>query len=194
MTPTRGSRVRPDASVTTGNLASRPLTGREVHPGVECPVRSFWFRNAVPAVKQGFLPDSISTDLHIENFTILSYDNVLSKFASMGVPLNELIKRATVNPANEIHHPELGTLSVGKDADIAVLQELHGKFGFIDCGWARMDGDTSITARMTVRAGRIVYDPSGLSMVEWEKARQQYFTSPVLGSDKPSMADDFPRH
>ena len=133
---------------------------------------SFWFRNAVPAVKQGFLPDSISTDLHIENFTILSYDNVLSKFASMGVPLNELIKRATVNPANEIHHPELGTLSVGKDADIAVLQELHGKFGFIDCGWARMDGDTTITARMTVRAGRIVYDPSGLSMVEWEKARQ----------------------
>jgi dihydroorotase len=155
---------------------------------------SFWFRNAVPAVKQGFLPDSISTDLHIENFTILSYDNVLSKFASMGVPLNELIKRATLNPANEIHHPELGTLSVGKDADIAVLQELHGKFGFIDCGWARMDGDTTITARMTVRAGRIVYDPSGLSMVEWEKARQQYFTSPVLGSDKPSTADDLPRH
>ncbi|HTC41017.1 MAG TPA: amidohydrolase/deacetylase family metallohydrolase [Candidatus Acidoferrales bacterium] len=155
---------------------------------------SFWFRNAVPAVKQGFLPDSISTDLHIENFTILSYDNVLSKFASMGVPLNELIKRSTVNPANEIHHPELGTLSVGKDADIAVLQELHGKFGFIDCGWARMDGDTTITARMTVRAGRIVYDPSGLSMVEWEKARQQYFTSPVLGSDKPSTADDLPRH
>ena len=155
---------------------------------------SFWFRNAVPAVKQGFLPDSISTDLHIENFTILSYDNVLSKFASMGVPLNELIKRSTVNPANEIHHPELGTLSVGKDADIAVLQELHGKFGFIDCGWARMDGDTTITARMTVRAGRIVYDPSGLSMVEWEKARAQYFTSPSPGSEKASTADDFPRH
>jgi dihydroorotase len=155
---------------------------------------SFWFRNAVPAVKQGFLPDSISTDLHSGNFTILSFDNVLSKFASMGVPLNELIKRSTVNPANEIHHPELGTLSVGKDADIAVLQELHGKFGFIDCGWARMDGDTTITARMTVRAGRIVYDPSGLSMVEWEKARPQYFASPGAGSEKSSTADDFPRH
>ncbi|MGC2765744.1 MAG: amidohydrolase/deacetylase family metallohydrolase [Candidatus Acidiferrum sp.] len=155
---------------------------------------SFWFRNAVPAVKQGFLPDSISTDLHSGNFTILSFDNVLSKFASMGVPLNELIKRSTVNPANEIHHPELGTLSVGKDADIALLQELHGKFGFIDCGWARMDGDTTITARMTVRAGRIVYDPSGLSMVEWEKARPQYFASPGPGSEKSSTADDFPRH
>ncbi len=155
---------------------------------------SFWFRNAVPAVKQGFVPDSISTDLHTGNFTILSFDNVLSKFASMGVPLNELIKRSTVNPAQEIHHPELGTLSVGKDADIAVLQEFHGKFGFIDCGWARMDGDTTITARMTVRAGHIVYDPSGLSMVEWEKARQQYFTSPGPGSEKSSTADDFPRH
>jgi dihydroorotase len=155
---------------------------------------SFWFRNAVPAVKQGFLPDSISTDLHIENYTILSYDNVLSKFASMGVPLADLIKRATVNPANEIHRPELGTLSVGKEADIAVLQVDHGKFGFIDCGWARMDGDTNITARMTVRAGHVVFDPSGLSMVEWTKARKQYFTSPVLGGDKPSTADDFPHH
>ncbi len=155
---------------------------------------SFWFRNAVPAVKQGFLPDSISTDLHIENYTILSYDNVLSKFLSMGVPLNELITRSTVNPAREIHRPDLGTLSVGKEADIAVLEEQHGKFSFIDCGWARMDGNASVIARMTVRAGRVVYDPSGLSMVEWEKARKQYFTSPVLGGDKPSTADDIPRH
>ena len=155
---------------------------------------SFWFRNAVPAVKQGFLPDSISTDLHTGNFTILSYDNVLSKFRSMGVPLNELVKRSTVNPANEIHRPELGTLTVGKEADIAVIQELHGKFGYIDCGWARMDGEYGITARMTVRAGRIVYDPSGLSMVEWEKARPQYFTAPVMGGDKPSTADDYPHH
>ena len=155
---------------------------------------SFWFRNAVPAVKQGFLPDSISTDLHIENYTILSYDNVLSKFLSMGVPLNELITRSTVNPAREIHRPDLGTLSVGKEADIAVLEEQHGKFSFIDCGWARMDGNASVIARMTVRAGRVVYDPSGLSMVEWEKARKQYFTSPILGGDKPSTADDIPRH
>jgi dihydroorotase len=155
---------------------------------------SFWFRNAVPAVKQGFIPDSMSTDLHTGNFTILSFANVLSKFRSMGVPFDDLIKRATVNPANEIQRPDLGTLSVGKDADIAVLEELHGKFGFIDCGVARMNGDSRIVTRMTVRAGRILYDPSGLSMVEWEKARPQYFTSPGMGNDKPSTADDFPRH
>jgi len=57
-----------------------------------------------------------------------------------------------------------------------------------------MDGSVRIIARMTVRAGRIVYDPSGLSMVDWEKARKQYFTAPVLGSDPASTADDFPRH
>jgi dihydroorotase len=151
---------------------------------------SFWFRNAVPAVKLGFIPDSISTDLHRENFTILSFDEVLSKFLSMGVPLADLIKRSTVNPANEIHRPELGTLSVGKEADIAVLDQQHGKFSFIDCGRARMDGDSRVVARMTIRAGHIVYDPSGLSMVLWEKARKQYFTSPVLGSDPPSTAED----
>lgn len=155
---------------------------------------SFWFRNAVPAVKQGFIPDSISTDLHTGNFTILSFDEVLSKFLSMGVPLDDLIKRSTVNPASEIHRPELGTLSVGKDADIAVLEELHGKFSFMDCGVARMDGNARVVARLTVRAGRILYDPSGLSMVQWEKARKQYFTAPTLGADKPSTADDFPRN
>lgn len=155
---------------------------------------SFWFRNAVPAVKQGFLPDSMSTDLHTGNYTILSLDEVISKFRAMGVPLDDLIRRSTVNPASEIHRPDLGTLSVGKEADIAVLEELHGHFGYIDCGFARMDGNVRIIARMTVRAGHIVYDPSGLSMVQWEKARKQYFTAPVLGGDPPSTADDFPRH
>lgn len=155
---------------------------------------SFWFRNAVPAVKQGFAPDSISTDLHEENFTVLSFTNVLSKFRSMGVSLDDLIKRSTVNPASEIHRPDLGTLSVGKEADITVLEEQQGKFGYIDCGFARMDGNVRIFARMTIRAGRILYDPSGLTMVSWDKARQQYFTSPILGSDPPSTADDLPRH
>lgn len=154
---------------------------------------SFWFRNAVPAVQQGFIPDSMSTDLHMGNFTVLNMTEVISKFLAMGVPLEDLIRRSTVNPAREIRRPELGTLSVGREADIAVLEELHGRFSYIDCGYARMDGDVRLIARMTIRAGRIVYDPSGLSMVEWRKARSQYFTSPVLSSDPPSRADDYPR-
>jgi dihydroorotase len=154
---------------------------------------SFWFRNAVPAAKQGFVPDSMSTDLHTGNYTVLSMNNVMSKFLAMGVSLEDVIRRSTVNPAKEIHRPELGTLSVGKDADIAVLEEQHGQFGYIDCGVARMDGNVKLVARMTVRAGKILYDPTGLSMIEWEKARPQYFTTPGLGNSKPARADDFPR-
>jgi dihydroorotase len=154
---------------------------------------SFWFRNAVPAAKQGFVPDSMSTDLHTGNYTILSMNNVMSKFLAMGVPLPDIIRRSTVNPAREIHRPELGTLSVGKEADIAVLELLQGNYNYIDCGFARMDGKVKLIARMTVRAGRILYDPSGMSMVQWEKARPQYFATPGLGNSKPARADDFPR-
>lgn len=155
---------------------------------------SFWFRAAVPAFKQGFIPDSMSTDLHTGNFNEVSMTNVMSKFLAMGAPLEDIIKRSTVNPAAEIHHPELGTLTVGRDADIAVLEFQKGRFSYIDCGVARFDGNARLTARMTIRAGRILYDPDGLSMVEWEKARPQYFN--ILnkgGAMTPARADDFPR-
>jgi dihydroorotase len=155
---------------------------------------SFWFRNAVPAVQQGFIPDSMSTDLHTGDFTIVSMNNVMSKFLSMGVPLNDLIRRSTVNPAHEINRPELGTLSLGKDADIAVLEELHGHFGYVDSGYAKMEGTSQIVARMTIRAGRIVYDPSGLSMVRWENSRPQYFNVPMLEGSLPATADSYPRN
>jgi dihydroorotase len=154
---------------------------------------SFWFRNAVPAIRQGFIPDSISTDLHTGNYTLLSMTEVMSKLLAMGVPLNEIIRCSTANPARQIRRPELGTLSVGKDADIAVLELLQGKFSYIDCGFARMDGTVKLTARMTVRAGRILYDPSGLSMVKWDHARPQYFSTPALGDSPRAKTDDYPR-
>ena len=156
---------------------------------------SFWFRNAVPAVEQGFVPDSISTDLHSRSMIgpAQSMTNVMSKFLAMGLPLEDVVRRSTLNPAREIHRPDLGTLSVGSDADIAVLEKLEGNFSYADNGHARMDGNVKLMARMTLRAGRIVFDPAGLSMVEWQKARRQYFTPPRLGSSRPSTADDDPR-
>jgi dihydroorotase len=154
---------------------------------------SFWFRNAVPAVKQGFIPDSMSTDLHTADFTYVSMTEVMSKFLSMGVPLADIIRRSTVNPAQEIRRRELGTLSVGREADVAVLEVLHGHFGYIDNGWARMDGNLKVVARMTVRGGRILYDPSGLSMIEWTRAPRQYFTMPQAGGALPARADNYPR-
>jgi dihydroorotase len=157
---------------------------------------SFWFRNAVPAVQQGFIPDSISTDLHQESMigSALSMANVMSKFLAMGVPVEEVIRRSTVNPAREIHRTELGALSVGGPADVAVFVLLSGRFGYTDNGNARMVGEGKLVPLMTVRAGRILFDPSGLSMTEWQKAPKQYFTAPKLGNDPPSTADDYPRH
>src|SRR5947208_2873883 len=154
---------------------------------------SFWFHNAVPAEKQRFIPHSISTDLHTGNYTVVSMNNVMSKFLAMGVPLEDVIRRSTVNPAKEIHRPDLGTLSIGQDADIAVMELTQGHFSYIDCGVAKMDGNVRLMARMTIRAGRISFDPSGLSMVEWEKARPQYFAIPDRVDSLPSRADDYPR-
>ncbi|HTS70233.1 MAG TPA: amidohydrolase/deacetylase family metallohydrolase [Terriglobia bacterium] len=156
---------------------------------------SFWFRNAVPAAEQGFYPDSISTDIHSRSYVAhgVNMIDVMSKFLAMGMPLEDVIRRSTVNPAREINRPELGTLSPGRAADIAVLEVLHGKFSYSDDGYARLDGTVQLLNRMTIAAGRILYDPSGLSMVEWTKARKQYFTAPASGEGPPSRADDYPR-
>lgn len=182
--------ILPDGKI---NPALAEARGRGVIFDVGHGSGSFWFRNAVTAAKQGFIPDSFSTDLHTGNYNVVSMANVMSKFLAMGVPLEDVIRRSTLNPAIEIRRPELGTLSVGGDADIAVLELMKGHFSYIDSGVARMDGELSLTARMTVRAGRIVYDPSGLSMVEWEKARPQYFTIPNMANMPPARADDYPR-
>jgi dihydroorotase len=156
---------------------------------------SFWFRNAMPAIQQGFLPDSISTDLHNGSIVQLamSLNYIMSKFLAMGETLQDVIKETTVNPANEIHHPELGTLSVGSVADIAVEQLLHGRFSYMDDGYARQDGNEKLITEMTVRAGAIVFDPYGLSMVEWQKARKQYYHTPDPADMSRATADDYPR-
>jgi len=143
---------------------------------------SFWFRNAVPALKDGFSPDSISTDLHMGNINgpVVSMINTMSKCLIMGMPLQEVIMRSTVAPAREIGRPELGTLSTGSEADVAVIKHLKGEFGFADCGRAKMIGKEKLECIMTVRAGSIVYDPTGLSMPEWEKAPEPYWKVPEL--------------
>ncbi len=150
---------------------------------------SFWFRNAVPAAQQGFLPDSFSTDLHTGNINgaVVNLITTMSKFLAMGVQLEEVIRRATANPAREIHRTELGSLTPGRDADIAVIEMLHGHFGYTDCGRAKLTGSEKLVNRMTVRAGRIVYDPTGLGAPEWQHAPKQYFIIPKLGSDPPAI-------
>ena len=132
---------------------------------------SFRFRVAVPLIKAGFLPDSLSTDLHDGSMDSSTKDmlNVMSKFMAMGMTLQQVVADATSHPAAEIQRPQLGNLSVGSVADVAVLSEQHGKFGFLDMDNTKMMGDTRLICELTIRAGRIVYDLNGISMDLWNE-------------------------
>jgi len=133
---------------------------------------SFSWAQAVPAVKQGFIPDSISTDVHVDSMNAGMKDmlNVMSKFLNMGMSLDEVIACSTWHPAREIHHEELGSLSVGSAADVAVLRLVHGDFGFVDSANLRMKGDRKLVAEMTLRDGVVVWDLNGMSARDWENA------------------------
>ena len=141
---------------------------------------SFWFRNAYPAIQNGFSPDSISTDLHTRNIhgVVIDMQSIMNKILNCGMPLQEVIYRSTVTPAREIGHPELGHLSVGAEADVAVFNLQEGEFTFVDCGRATMKGTQKLECSMTLRAGEIVFDPSGRSMPAWENAPEAYWKLP----------------
>ena len=133
---------------------------------------SFSWRQAVPAIRQGFVPDSISTDLHIQSMNAGMKDmaNTMSKILNLGVSLADVIKMSTVNPAQEIKRPELGNLSVGAGADVAVLRLRTGDFGFLDASNSRFSGTQKLECELTVRNGRVVWDLNGLAGVDWQKA------------------------
>ncbi len=133
---------------------------------------SFWFRIAVPAMAQGFPPDTISTDLHKSSRMIpnATMPVTMSKFLAMGMSLKEVIYRSTQRPAEVIRHPELGHLTPGADADVAVLNLKEGEFGFVDSGRARLSGRQRLECELTVRAGRIAWDLNGRSRPAWDAA------------------------
>jgi dihydroorotase len=137
---------------------------------------SFAWRIAVPALKQGFLPDSISTDLHTGSMNAGMKDmlNVMDKFLAMGMSVDDVVRRSTWNPAREIQHEELGNLSVGAPADVAVLKLETGRFGFTDMYGARLQGTQKLDCELTVRAGKVVYDLNGISRTDWDKLPKNY--------------------
>ena len=132
---------------------------------------SFAWSVAIPLLKDGFPPDSLSTDLHITAMNSGTKDllNVADKFLAMGQSLPTVIQEVTWNPAQEIRQPQLGNLSVGAPADVAVLSEEHGRFGFTDMVNTKLMGDTKLVCQLTIRAGKIVYDLNGISMDMWNQ-------------------------
>jgi dihydroorotase len=126
---------------------------------------SFSFSQAIPAVKSGFYPNSISTDIHTGSMNNAMKDqlSVMTKFMAMGMDLNSVIKASTWNPAQIIKHEELGNLSVGTEADVAILNLRPGKFGLYDYKGYKIEADKKLECEMTIRAGRIVYDLNGIA-------------------------------
>ncbi len=126
---------------------------------------SFSFSQAIPAVRNGFYPNSISTDLHTGSMNNAMKDqlNVMSKFITMGMSLTNVIKAATWNPAREIKREELGNLSVGAIADVTILNVREGKFGFFDYTGFKIEGAKKLECEMTIKGGKIVYDLNGLA-------------------------------
>jgi dihydroorotase len=132
---------------------------------------SFLWSCAIPLMKAGFIPDSISTDLHYTSMNSGMKDmlNVMDKFLALGMSLDDVILRSTWNPAKEIQHEELGHLTVGAGADITLLRLEKGHFGFTDQLGGRLDGTERLLCELTLRDGAVVYDLNGVSAVPWEK-------------------------
>jgi dihydroorotase len=132
---------------------------------------SFVFNQAVPAVHQGFLPDSISTDLHVGSMNAGMKDmlNVMSKFLNFGMSVQDVVLRSTWNPAKEIKHEDLGHISVGDSADISVIRIEKGKFGFVDSLGGRLEGRQKLVCELTVRNGLVVWDLNGIARGNWQK-------------------------
>jgi dihydroorotase len=124
----------------------------------------FWFNQAVPALKQGLAPNTFGSDLHrfSMNAGMKNILNIMSKYLAMGMEVNDIIQRATWNAASSIKRKDLGTLSEGAVADVAVISLLNGNFGFVDAGGNKIVGKRKFEVEVTIKGGKIVWDLNGL--------------------------------
>lgn len=126
---------------------------------------SFSYSQAIPALKSKFFPNTISTDLHTGSMNGAMKDilSVMSKFYQMGMDVPAVIKAVTSSPAQVIKREELGNLTPGTGADVAILNLLEGDFGFYDYTGYKVTGNRKFQCEMTIRGGRIVYDLNGIA-------------------------------
>jgi dihydroorotase len=126
---------------------------------------SFNWSQAIPAMKQGFVPDVLSSDLHTGSMNAGFKDmaNLASKFLALGMPLADVIAASTWNPAKVIQRTDLGHLSLGAEADIAVFNLRDGDFGYTDASGMAIRGKQKLEAELTIRKGKVVWDLNALS-------------------------------
>jgi dihydroorotase len=143
---------------------------------------SFVLRSAAPAVKQGFYPDSISTDLHTGSMNGAMQDmpTTISKFLAMGMPAVDAVRASTWTPAQLIKRPELGHLTVGAPADVAVWTVLKGKFGYADAAGGRIEGSERLQCELTLREGRVVWDYNARAATDFRELPADYGIRPGI--------------
>jgi dihydroorotase len=134
---------------------------------------SFLWPVADAAARDGFFPDTISTDLHESSIMMQQSDmpNCMSKMMSLGMPLEEAIRRSTMEPARVVKRlPEIGTLGEGRAADIAVLALREGVFALKDSWGKKRLATKKLENVLTIRAGKLVWDAEGRGFPEWTGA------------------------
>lgn len=122
-------------------------------------VGSFAFRVARAALEQGFPPDVVSSDIHAHNVDGPVYDQAttLSKLLHLGLPLGELVRSTTAAPAAALGRAAtLGSLAVGREADITVLELARGARVLVDAEGARETAEEWLVPRLVVRAGTVL--------------------------------------
>ncbi len=116
---------------------------------------------AKAALEQNFLPDIISTDHSPKNLfrsPVVSIPRLVSKFAALGMPLEEVLRRVTLFPARMLGmEDELASLQPGTTADIAVFRTEKRRVVFSDFQGRTMEGDSLLTPLCTIKNGRLLY-------------------------------------
>jgi dihydroorotase len=145
--------IAPDGKVREEILAAR---ARGVIFDIGHGGGSFGFGTTRGMLKAGFLPDVISSDVHVISIEGPAFDllTTMSKFLCLGVDLPTVIKLATVNPAAAIKRPDLGTLKVGSIGEATVIDVATGKFDYADSIGERMIGEQRLLSAGVVLAGR----------------------------------------
>jgi dihydroorotase len=115
--------------------------------------------SAQRAMQQGFLPDTISSDITGAGATdqVLNLANVMSKFLLLGMPVDQVIARVTANAARAIpEYKSYGTLRAGASADVAVLELREGNFEFADNYGGKRTGHRRLFPYAVVMGGKKV--------------------------------------
>ena len=120
---------------------------------------SFDFGLAQGAIKSGFLPDTISTDIHAQCIHGPTYDlpTTMTKFLLLGLSLPDVIRATTSRPAEILHlQDQIGSLRLGMEADVAIFDLVDGEFDLVDTEGKHRTASQRLINTLTVKAGEVL--------------------------------------